>query len=47
MEHIEKIPEVGDGFEYENISLQVTEVDGRRAGKVKISVKNEEVSEEQ
>lgn len=47
MEHIEKIPEVGDGFEYANISLEVTEVDGRRAGKVKISVKNEEVSEEQ
>ena len=38
MEHIEKIPEVGDGFEYANISLEVIEVDGRRAGKVKINI---------
>lgn len=38
MEKTDKIPEPGDNFDYENLHLEVTETDGRRAAKVKITV---------
>ena len=38
MEKTDKIPETGDNFDYENLHLEVTETDGRRAAKVKITV---------
>lgn len=38
MEKTDKIPETGDNFDYENLRLEVTETDGRRAAKVKITV---------
>ncbi len=33
-----KIPEVGDRFDYENLSVEVMAVDGRRAAEIKITV---------
>ena len=33
-----KIPETGDSFEYENLSVEVMKVDGRRASEIKLTV---------
>lgn len=38
IENLAKIPEIGDVFEYENLSCQVTKTDGRRAVEIKVSV---------
>ncbi len=46
MEHTEKIPEVGDSFKYGNLTFEVIEIDGRRAGKVKVTRNSVEKIEE-
>lgn len=48
MEQMGKIPDVGDSFEYENVSVTVTELDGQRVSQIKIQVtpKPEEEEEE-
>lgn len=33
-----KIPEIGDSFEFENLSVEVVEVDGRRATEIKLII---------
>lgn len=33
-----KVPETGDSFDYENLSVEVSEVDGRRATEIKLIV---------
>lgn len=38
MENTDKIPDVGDSFDYENLHIEVVSVEGRRAHKVKITV---------
>lgn len=38
MQHLDKIPEKGDKFEYENLSVTVTKVDQRHAEEIKIKV---------
>lgn len=47
MENTDKIPEPGDNFDYENLHLEVTETDGRRAAKVKITVSAEDSKKEE
>ena len=48
MEQMGKIPDVNDGFEYDNVSVTVTELDGQRVSQIKILVtpKPEEDEEE-
>ncbi len=48
MEQMGKIPEVGDSFEYDNVSVTVTELDGQRVSQIKMHVtpKPEEDEEE-
>lgn len=38
LDNIGKIPEIGDEFEFENLSVQVVAVDGRRAAEIKLVV---------
>lgn len=38
MKNTDKIPDVGDSFDYENLHIEVVSVEGRRAHKVKITV---------
>lgn len=38
MENTDKIPCVGDSFDYENLHIEVVSVEGRRADKIKITV---------
>ena len=38
MDNLGKIPEVGDCFDYENLSVEVTGTDGRRASEIKLTV---------
>ena len=38
LDKLGEIPEVGDTFKYENLSVEVTQVDGRRATEIKITV---------
>ncbi len=46
MMNLEKIPEKGDKFQFENLSVEVLSVDGKRADKIKIIVEGkEDVSE--
>ncbi len=46
MMNLEKIPEKGDVFKFENLNVEVLSVDGKRADKIKITVEeNEDVSE--
>ena len=45
MENTDKIPEVGDSFEYDCLSVTVESVEGRRADKIKI-VYNRDKEEE-
>ena len=35
---LDKVPEVGDSFEFKNLSVEVTETDGRRAAQIKLTV---------
>ena len=42
MEHTDKVPSVGDGFVYENLTVEVVSVDGKRADKIKVTVTPEE-----
>ncbi len=45
MEKIDKIPDVGDSFEYKNLYVEVRTVDGKRADEVIVIKENENVSE--
>lgn len=45
MENTDKIPEVGDNFEFDNLCVSVESVDGRRADKIKIICNNIEEEE--
>ena len=38
LDNIDKVPEVGDTFDYENFTFEVIKVDGRRAAEIKIVV---------
>lgn len=38
MENTDKIPEIGDSFDYDKIHAEVVTVDGRRADKIKITI---------
>ena len=38
LDNLGKIPETGDSFEYENLSVEVMKVDGRRASEIKLTV---------
>ncbi len=38
MEQMGKIPDVGDSFEYDNVSVTVTELDGQRVSQIKMQV---------
>ena len=38
MEQMGKIPDVGDSFEYDNVSVTVTELDGQRVSQIKMLV---------
>lgn len=38
MDNLGKIPEVGDRFDYENLNVEVTETDGRRASEIIVTV---------
>ncbi len=46
MEQMGKIPDVGDNFEYENVSVVVTETDGPRVSKIKLLIFPKEEEEE-
>lgn len=49
MENTDKIPEIGDSFDYKDLHFEVVETDGRRAEKVKVTkiiTENEEQNEE-
>lgn len=38
LDSLGKVPEVGDSFEYKNLSVEVTQIDGRRATEIKLTV---------
>ena len=38
LDNLGKVPEVGDSFEYDNLSVEVTETDGRRASQIKVII---------
>jgi CBS domain containing-hemolysin-like protein len=42
MENTDKIPENGDSFDYQTLHAEVISVDGKRADKIKITVKEDE-----
>ncbi|MFR8034802.1 MAG: HlyC/CorC family transporter [Lachnospiraceae bacterium] len=47
MEELDKVPEEGDEFEYEGLKVKVLQMDGKRVGKVRITIeKRNESSEE-
>lgn len=49
LDNLDKIPEVGDVFDFENLTFEVIKVDGRRASEVKLTVhplENEDGAEE-
>lgn len=46
MDNLGKIPEVGDKFEYENLTVEVTGTDGRRASEIILTVHPAEDEEE-
>lgn len=45
-EELDKVPEQGDKFDYENLSIEVLNVDERRVEKVKVIINEIEVEEE-
>lgn len=47
LDNIDKIPEVGDEFEFENLSVQVVKTEGRRAAEIKLIVHPIEDEEEE
>ena len=42
LDNLGKIPEVGDHFEFENLSVEVMKVDGRRAAEIRLTIRPEE-----
>ncbi len=38
LDNLGKIPEIGDKFDYENLSVEILETDGKRASEIKIKV---------
>ncbi len=46
LDNLDKVPEVGDIFEYENFTFEVIKVDGRRAEEIKLTVHPVEDEEE-
>lgn len=42
MQNTDKVPEIGDSFDFENMHVEVLSVDGRRADKIKITILNHE-----
>ena len=38
LDNLNKVPEVGDVFDYENFTFEVIKVDGRRAEEIKLVV---------
>ena len=38
LDNLGKIPEVGDSFDFENLSVEVMQVDGRRAAEIRLTV---------
>ncbi len=47
MEQMGKIPDVGDSFEYDNVSVTVTELDGQRVSQIKMQVTPKPEDEEE
>lgn len=45
MENTDKIPEIGDSFDYKDLHFEVVETDGRRAEKVKVTKTVTEIEE--
>lgn len=46
MENTDKIPEIGDSFDYYNLHAEVITIDGRRADKIKITVEQNSEDED-
>ncbi len=46
LDNIQKVPEVGDNFDYENFTFEVIKVDGRRAEEIKLTINPKEDEEE-
>lgn len=46
LDNLGKIPEVGDTFDFENLSVEVLKIDGRRASEIKLVVHPEEDEDE-
>ena len=46
MENTDKIPEIGDSFDYKGLHFEVVETDGRRAEKVKVTKTVTEIEEQ-
>ena len=42
LDNLGKIPEVGDTFDFDNLSVEVLKIDGRRASEIKLVVHPEE-----
>jgi len=38
LDNLDKVPEVGDAFDYENFTFEVIKVDGRRAEEIKLTI---------
>lgn len=38
LDSLGKVPEIGDSFEFENLAVEVTQIDGRRATEIKLTV---------
>ena len=47
MEVLERIPETGDSFEYQNLTVTVLEMDEKRVEKVRVIINQEETEEEE
>ncbi len=45
--NLDKLPEVGDSFEYENLKVRVTKADGKRALEVNVAVMPSEIQQEE
>ena len=46
-DNLGKIPEVGDKFDFENLSVEVLKIDGRRASEIKLVVHPEDEEEDE
>ena len=47
LDNINKVPEVGDVFDYENFTFEVIKVDGRRAEEIKLTINPTEDEDEE